>query len=887
MIPIDITENKYQTSLRTSELIAPKVVYDEMPKIDHLVPSEFRMDFSRILRKPFLVATTSLSTTNVRFTELVRYSFPSIILDNAVALVPFITSSLFRVKSCVNLQLSGTPSHQGTLLVAALPYNSPIITNPNQILSAPHVFLNANESTSVCLEVPMYSNTSLLRTSDATPASKNYTANGNGSGMNFCDIVVFIMNPLACAVGASTTVSLSLHAVFDHADFYVPKNGSQTWTAQSLVDNLTSIPTQIIDTAFTGLRNVTGDLIDIARQSIRSLTGFHNPNNPKIHNRMIPTVRNFNNADIPVLYENMDNHALFSRIYDDYYFRTTQDEMNLKYLTSKPVFVGRVQVTPSTVTGSRLFSYPITPMVEAYVTGGSGFGLDYYSPLRTIYESSRFWRGSLKLHIQSVCTNFHYTKMVLFKDYSCAAGLAWDSTNTFPTYNDIHNLNLDTLEFSGGGQIQTIDLPFCSTHKQLECTKDFVTNAVSHGVVHGYCVQPLVYNNNVPTTVYFNIYISGGDDLEFSGYALENVTMTPAVAPTSLSNIVKSNSQPGSDVITTFIKPKSSPQTITSITDKDTITSKIRNPRDSDTFEPQSATTMLEPSEQDNLDIKTSEHTEVCNMSFQPNVSIRDYLRMMNPQQPIIIGLPASISGANVYFPISRFFNVNSYNELVTSFRQLSSLYLGISGGIKLKFRITGAGSAAIAFAPPGTYSLNGNSSPLQTSMIKPCSSYLAPTESGPLTTFSNQSSFDTIQPLFPSPYIETPSHSIPTYGGGSFMLECAIPNMNPANFVGSANKWHAADYNTVDDMGAIYIRLLTSSITAATTVNIQPQISLSDEARLGFQSYSPKKTIVPVNTSGGRTVRNTILLAAPFSPQINQGIRLDSLPTNSVFFNS
>ena len=45
--------------------------------------------------------------------------------------------------------------------------------------------------------------------------------------------------------------------------------------------------------------------------------------------------------------------------------------------------------------------------------------------------------------------------------------------DSYPTYSEVTNLQTETLEFSAGGQVQTIDLPFVSNMEQLPVVSDY------------------------------------------------------------------------------------------------------------------------------------------------------------------------------------------------------------------------------------------------------------------------------------------------------------------------------------------------------------------------------------------------------------------------------
>jgi len=868
------------------------------------------MNYDQILDKPFLVTTIPWTTAYTPFSELWRLPFPSSIMSNALARVPFNSSVFYQAKMCCMLQVSGTPMHQGILLVAALPHGTPKILNPNQILSAPHVFLNATESTSVCLECPMYTPTTVYRTANPLSNPNNTQLNTSVLGPDVFDLVLFIMDPLLAAAGSSTSISVSVHCMFEDAEFYVPKVGEMQWQAQcgmqdhfvikskaeigtncacgnkkvketegefeneasvkSRLLSMWSLPTTILDDVATGLKGVAGDIIDYTRNMVRGLTGFHNPNNSQIESRMMATFRNFpNNVDQVVRYEVLDNHSQFSRIYDDFYFRTSQDEMDLPFLLSKPVYIGKFKVSGSDAIGKNLFAYPMTPMVEAGISGLNAETI-FYSPMRTIYEASRYWRGSLKLHIQANCTNFHFCKLIILKSYTSVKGVV-SSSSVVPSYNSIHNLPTDTLEFSAGGQVHTIDLPFCSNLKQLECTKDLLYNAISHGMIYCYLVQPLTYNSNVPTTISFNVYISGGKDLEFSGYATDNLEVMLGDNPV----------YPG--VPNFFGESKG---TYEIVGDKHTglIINANNNRATFQSEGEEKIESLVEVSSQSSILNNKVDVGENHNMAFRPNTSIRDYLRFMYPQATIRIPPDEPL--------VTKFINivdlVHSYSHS-DMFLALNSLYLGTSGGFKFKFKIIGATSASIYYLPPGTAYYGDGVFDIGPTRSTP------PTDAPSLSNFEHGMGFLPSIKSYTSPQIEIQDYTRPYKGvspglestpGNAFEVEFAIPNMNPNNYVGNAAKWRSGSYpDPENDYGVLMLNIVMSKDEVATSpCYIIPFIGFNDETRLGYQVYCPQKKIASYGADG-KVLRDSMYRPLTYTVSPDGGFVLNPAPSFGAYY--
>ena len=157
---------------------------------------------------------------------------------------------------------------------------------------------------------------------------------------------------------------------------------------------------------------------------------------------------------------------------------------------------------------------------------------------QTLAYLSKYWKGSIKVHLQAVMSNFHYCKLIVARDYSPDQKMI----NSYPTFSSVTNLLTETVEFSAGGQIQTFELPYCSPLNQLPCSRNLSFNALEHGVYYIYLYQPLVFNGTVSTEVEFNVYISLGDDFDFFGYCVDPL-VAQLQAVTELPSVVAADAE--------------------------------------------------------------------------------------------------------------------------------------------------------------------------------------------------------------------------------------------------------------------------------------------------------------------------------------------------------
>lgn len=794
--------DNYMSNVRMRRTIEPAVTYDTYPELTS-VPRELKMDYSRLIEKPFLLDSFKWNVSDPNTSDIFSLGFPSAIWNNTVASVPWETASLFRTKMCLIIQVMGTPMHMGTLLAASIPYNQLAgkIQDINSYLQAPHVFLSANESTPVCLEVPFYNNTKLM---GCDPAGKRYGA----TPRDYAELRIFNLNGLQAPTGGSTTLSVSVHVKLIDSEFYVPANNRRHITAMSKEFEgqgvVGEVITNVADVLQSGLKSISGDFIDRGRRYFKDLTGLHNPNIPLVDKRVVMGQRNFSNAvDIPTHFEKLDPYANHDRVLTDAVFYTKQDEMLLSNILTKPQYVGSFSVTTLTSEETLLWSRPITPVQCKLSETAPGFSV----PLQVFANLSKFWSGSIKVHIQAVMTNFHACKLIVYKNYSPDV----TDLTTAPSLLDFRNLLTDTLEFSGGGQVQTIELPYCSFLDELPCVAEPQLNALSHGVYYIALNQLLVSNGSVPTTVRFNVYISAGDDFNFYGYATERMQ----VASDSPSLMV-----------------------------------------DEPEFEGQ-AEVMVDPSHQMDITNKPPNPTATTR-KFPPIVSVRDYMRRFAVVKNANFTTEANPKYGVMFIPVNELVGLfNKGPRRVTASTIVRKYFYGMSGGYKIKLQVIGATSATVRYIPPqptydSGYQYWRGSSPISNS----------PT----LVSLINRSFWyphrDIATPYVddysPCPYQEVPQ----TYGTSSShqytgdligtsdsniqFFEFTIPQMNGCEFLGShtlqGQGQNERDYTA--DLGWFAIGLDNwnpeTGLYNDTLSMVSASVAYADEARLGFNVKAP-----------------------------------------------
>lgn len=851
-------------------------VYTRAPSLRSMAPRT-DIDYSKYLNKAFLVKTFTWNTTDTQFSKVGEVQLPSDIHFNNFLKVPFNNSSMFRCKAKAYIQVIGTPQHQGIIIASAQPYSANDIGREyiNNMMNAPHGFLIANTSSVIELELPFYSNTKVLRTdsvSNDVPTMNVYQLN------QFCKVALTVLNPLVAPTSGSTSVTITVHIKFEELEFYVPF-AEVEWSSQGkciseccedccvdcscscapdlelsprvdfipqgddkredstskesppkpaprsskepakpgLFSRFTGILTTALDGLFFGAKKVTGDFLDVGRDAIRAYTGLHNPNDPTIHPKTYYQARVPPNiVDTLTTYEKLDPYNAFNRVTRDYNFDTAIDEMDVSYIVSKPQYLSTFSVATTDVKGKLLFSRPITPVQEVFSDTN---GQHITANPQVLSYLTRYWSGTIKIHIQADMTNFHNCKLAIFKSYSPHK----QQITQYPTYDSIQGLLVDFIEFSAGGQTQTIELPFCSTMQNLECTRDWIFNAFQHGMYYVYLAQPVVTNGNVATTVNFNVYYSMGDDARFYGYSADSANPHPAPTMQAFE-------------------------------------------RWSDGFVPQGDAF---PDNADHELVERGEetHTHIDCEVHRPIVNIRDLVRRVQPSWlKTYSSADLSSSDGVVSLAISDLLGVTSLPSSSTYYGSLSPvqivrrLFLGMDGGVKLKVKLIGAPNAEVIYVPPGTYmdkAATGILIGLATnpysdvdtgvqSSIRRSLAYASFTDIYRRNVAPRQESANYRQEIVGA-YSLSPGPVANTYTGFESIFDLEIPNLNPCRFVGSTCIYDPSSQHTIDavnDMGNIIISIknvvdTTTTSTVFRPVQVQIDIGFTDETRLGFQIKS------------------------------------------------
>jgi hypothetical protein len=781
--------NTSVASVNTRTVVEGTKIPSVMPTI--YIGDEFRIDAKPFINRPFFVEEVAWADTARRYTFLstTYYKLPrDIIRSNTTLLEGMKIGSLYRSSCELNVSVAGTITHAGCILVGIVPPFDVDLPNDttdrstfiNTILSGPHGFLHANEATSLTLHVPWYCNTDLDSLDFTLPSAtyRNPVTLDNYAG-NMATLVMLVLNPLQPSTGSSTSLSIVVEASFRNLDILVPTPRYVTYVPQSYFTNL---GTSAFDGAARFAKKITGDGIDVARSWVRSFTGLHNPNTPQINQASLLISRNrLNNVDTMTFLENLDPYANDVRVVQEPIFNTTVDEMSINHIIGKRQFIGTFLVNATDAVGLRLFNRPISPWQGGLsVAVGATDPATVSNNIELMHLLSRAWKGDIKITIQSVMNNKQQIKLRLLQLYNPSIYVS----SSYPEYRSILQAPSHLMEFTAGGQEQSVVMPYLSRNRLTPCSRDSSTEALMHGEYYIYVAQPLANSSGSPTSIYFNVYITLPESFNFYGYSTEIMRANAAI----------------------------------------TIPTPARQ------FEPETLEVMNEPQQQDN---SMSEIGPATDTRLQPIIDIRPLIRRLYPSLSFSFPLSA-LAPFTFSFPLRDLIGEGSAAvalDLQTPTNAISRMYYGKHPGFKIRFTtfatVPGTGlprlDCKIYYAPPAVVaSLNNPTSATLTASI-PHSSSLG-YNNGSLTA------------QFPLNNV-----SIPTLSTDRTVYEFSVPNSNIYKFVGSPDKCNTINPgvppSSSSDAGSLVFSFL---YPVAITVNCLIEAACSDETRFGFHSMAP-----------------------------------------------
>lgn len=813
-----------QNAVDYREIYPARIKYNQFSRL----PSDMEklpFDYSQFVNKPFLVANFPWASSDLPGGNLQTISIPgSIMSTNSFLAIPWRSSCFYRMRGRAIVQVAGTINHAGVALVYATPANANTLTVNNAML-VPHSFLYANQASPVAVEIPFYNNLPLRQTCENNVCRSNQY---NDVYDSFAAIKVVVMSQLRTAV-MSPSVNVSVHVIIDELEFYTPKPLDVVYSTMDVLR-----PQSFVTNFFDGLSSIlkkgSADAIDSTRASIRQWTGLHNPNLPAPTEKSYMQMRtNPNIIDGVTQNDLLGPYAMADSITDDFYFQTQDDEMDINYLLRQPQHIATSVITAANTANTLLFTRPITPIMPAAEGALGAFRL------RTIQAKlaacAAYWSGDMELMIQSSMTNLQFVKLLVVLDYSRNFNSTNIGTNTQPSLAPYQGTITHTLEFSGGGTIKCVKLPFMSPFRQLPVTTDWRSNSLQHGVVRVYLLQPIVNGTATATDADFLFYIRGTPTMALHGFATRRFN-TSSASP-ALFSIGDNSAEEDSVENEDRLQAQSEVSAVSVQADQRCV-----DVQDEHSFNPDQKAGVLRP-------IK----------------NIRDIARRMYPAFSSTVSQTALQMNTSPSYTIAvsiqslwrSYFGSSAVNGF-TPLDVVSDLFWGFRGGLKMKVVTYGTNSVNVKYLPPSFthFSSTGTAIPAIVNTGPTTTNATYRTSFASATNQFAQGNSQLQLPVQESPnYTRRAENRFVTNGGATYnadsvnISDVEIPYMSAYDFTSNSSIYNSANatfFSPEESLGYLLLNFVPTNVgespaTAAlySPINFTIYIGLADDARFGF----------------------------------------------------
>jgi len=481
------------------------------------------------LKKPILVTSGTLATTDVaNTTRKFSYMVPSGLVNVAGSIwANKVAGTLaFRGELHLTLQVNGNRFQQGRYILAWTPTGGGLYTQAyrnahsatlTQVTQLPHVEIDVNCDTECTLVVPMIN------------AQGWSIVNTTGTYGDVGEVFLTPYSPLVAPAG-SNVANYSLFAHYENVEIAMPtvpqsgrakvrvkrrvrtveedeQQSSGIGPLESLASKVSSAGAKLAGVPM--LASVAGPVswaADLAA-NVASAFGWSRPRNeaPAIlmSKQIMYRMQNVDAADNSVKMGYSDKNVL-ENVPD--FAGSGVDEMSLNYVGGISAFYNSVAWTSAQAVGAVLVNEQVSPRLYYRNTSQATRTVSHLTPLAFIGSFFSMWRGSIRITIKLVKTEFHSGRLLV----AFQPGTDKNPLPAFSMQNSVF-LHRTIVDVRMGNEF-TIDIPYMafSQYKSTYGPDMFIGNMIVA------VLNPLVAPANVSSTVTLLFEASAGDDMEWA-----------------------------------------------------------------------------------------------------------------------------------------------------------------------------------------------------------------------------------------------------------------------------------------------------------------------------------------------------------------------------------
>lgn len=515
------------------------VTFGKPTTLDHVTVKD--MSILDFLAKPNLAADITWSTVSTNNSIIYSSSINDLLTLNAYWANKIQGFALYRGTACFKLAINANPFQAGRLLLHFLPHVSSRVTDPSYLAShnvnlttktqQPHIEVDARDSSCI-MKIPYVSPTNFVK------------AKSSSEFFDWGNIYVSILSALNVGATAPTTVDCALYMWFEDFELAGPtipqggNPGSKKFKVKTIsregaemsekpiskalmlgsqaADSLSSIPliSAVASSASWALRMASG---------VASVFGWSKPISEaspgvmtKQYNRYAATSAG---SDCSYPMSILPDSRI---VVNDSVSIRDEDEMSFAFLKGVAALTDRITWLNSATSGTSIYSSALSPQT-IYQAGTTTYST-HTTVWRTgppIYYLSNFfsyWRGSFKLVIKLIKTEFHSGRLQITWT---PRGYGTSATPTLSTGLLSQRWLVDIRE----SNTIELELPWYIATNYLPCN-------VPSGTLDILVLNELRNPESAPNSIDILMYYRGGDDFEFQS---PGVYKTNSIIPTPFS----------------------------------------------------------------------------------------------------------------------------------------------------------------------------------------------------------------------------------------------------------------------------------------------------------------------------------------------------------------
>jgi hypothetical protein len=491
------------------------------------LPVEYQsiIDF---MAKPFLIDTLTWTGAQTPETNLAQYVAESYIMSNTSWNNKVEGFSLCRGTAVLTVQLNSNPFQQGRLLISFLPQGGDLTgsqsyfklhtNNLVQQSQLPNVELDCRDSVAV-LKMPYIAPTNFY---SLAPTAVNF---GWGT------FIITVLGQLYTSTEVNVNVSVYLHFEdFELAAPLIPQasSGRKKYVAGTFkkgTDESKLLSAHKPGTISQGLSLVSrvsaaiGSIPSLAPYAIpiawftrfgaglASSFGWSKPlslDAPTVVARQVNRyAANSDGLDTALPLGLICDNAV--NIISDISIRT-EDEMSMPFLLGVGSYVNQYSWSDTAAANSTIFNMPIGPSQAFQTYSINSHDTDFGPPMFYLSKGFKYWRGSIRIILKLVKTDYHTGRLEITFSPTDQAALIIN-----PTITTSQLALREIIDIADGDQI-CLDLPYLLNVDFLE-----MKNQPTFGFLQVKVLNELRHPDTVANNVAILYYTCGGRDLQFAG----------------------------------------------------------------------------------------------------------------------------------------------------------------------------------------------------------------------------------------------------------------------------------------------------------------------------------------------------------------------------------